>query len=222
MEISYWESRWRKHNIGFHLPHVYEPLIRFWADSELPAKPTVLVPLSGKSLDIFWMMNQGARLVAVEAVEQAATEFFSENNIIPEKSKSHGFTILRFETLEFWIGDFFKLPASEMPAFDLIYDKAAITDLPEEIRRKYAEKILSLVNSTTRMATHHFEYNQEQMPGPPFSVSLSELNSYYSDMFKCKILEESSTANNYSKFTRRGLHSDLTECFTLFLPNSSV
>lgn len=222
MEISYWESRWRKNNIGFHLSHVYEPLIRFWAESKLPVNPTVLVPLSGKSLDILWMMNQGARVVAVEAVEQAVAEFFSDHNITPEKTERYGFTIYRFETLEFWVGDFFKLPTNEMPEFHLIYDKAAITALPEVIRSNYAEKIISRTNSGTRILTHHFEYNQQQMTGPPFSVPLSELNSYYSDMFKCKILDESSTANNYSKFIRRGLRSDLTERFTLFFPNSSV
>jgi thiopurine S-methyltransferase len=219
MEISYWESRWRKNNIGFHLPHVYEPLIRFWAESKLPANPTILVPLSGKSLDILWMMNQGARVVAVEAVEQAVTEFFYEHRITPEKSERYGFTIFRFETLEFWVGDFFKLPDTEMPEFDLIYDKAAISALPKEMRKEYAEKIKSLTNSTTRILTHHFEYNQHQMSGPPFSVPLSELISYYSVMFNCKILDESNTADNYGKFSRRGLRSDLIECFTLFFPN---
>jgi thiopurine S-methyltransferase len=222
MEISYWESRWRKNNIGFHLPRVYEPLIEFWGESELPENPVVLVPLSGKSHDILWMMNQGARVIAVEAVEQAVAEFFTEHNITPDKSKRHGFTICRYKTLEIWIGDFFKLPAGEMPPFDLIYDKAAITALPEKMRGDYVEKIKSLVNTTTQIVTHHFEYNQHEMTGPPFSVPLSELNSYYSGMFKCKILVESNTSGNYRKFIRRGLSSDLTERFTLFLPNSFV
>lgn len=110
-----------------------------------------------------------------------------------------------------------KLPAHKLPAIDLIYDKAALVALPSEKRPKYAEKLLSLCSDSTFIMLHHFIYNQDEMPGPPFSVSVRELNAYFGDMFKAEILEKSELElNRFKKFQYRGLKSGLMERFILF------
>ena len=45
MEISYWQSRWRKDKTGWHMNHVFEPLKKYWPQLNLDSNSNVLVPL---------------------------------------------------------------------------------------------------------------------------------------------------------------------------------
>ncbi|MBN2730806.1 MAG: hypothetical protein JXR26_00120, partial [Balneolaceae bacterium] len=113
--------------------------------------------------------------------------------------------------MELWQGDVFKLQKRWLPAIDAIYDKAALIALPPEMRKVYAITLKSLLQPHTQIFINCFEYNQNEMPGPPFAVFRDELESLLGDQFNIKLLHTQSLFDELIKFQRRGLHSYLKE-----------
>lgn len=211
MEISYWKARWQKDKTGWHMNRIYPHLPDFWPGLQLSKGATVLVPLCGKSLDMLWLKNQNYDVIGIEVSEKAAKEFFMDNRLMFEKSSKASFTIYETDNLAIWAGDFFKSKKDYLPGVDAIYDKAALIALPYEQRIKYADKILSLCQSHTQILMNAFEYEQEEMTGPPFAVLRKELDELFGQQFNIELLHEESIFDNLTKFQHRGLSSYLIE-----------
>lgn len=219
MELSYWQSRWNKGNTGFHMDSGYPGLERNWPSIGLDEGPVVLVPLCGKSKDLIWLSKHCRQVVGVEISSVAVQDFLNENNLEASGSTFAEFTIYQTGNIQIWNGDFFKLPGHKLPNVDLIYDKAALTALPPKMREQYASKVLGLVSPRTQILLHLFEYNQEEMNGPPFSVPIKEAKKHFGEKFDLKILEQKKlNINNYKKFQNRGLRSYFIEILSLLLP----
>lgn len=219
MELSYWQSKWRKGNTGFHMKEGYPGLKEHWNSVQIKDNAAVLVPLCGKTKDLLFLSQQCRRVIGVEISEMAVREFLKENNLEAEKFSFADFSVYQAKNIEIWQGDFFKLPKHKLPRLDLIYDKAALIALPPEMRANYAEQILEFTTSQTKILLHLFDYPQEEMNGPPFSVSIEEINNYFGKRFSIGILEEKNlNLNNYEKFQNRGLHSHFIEILLLLLP----
>lgn len=208
MELSYWRSRWNKGNIGFHMDDGYPGLQKYWDTLSLTDTPDVLVPLSGKSMDMDFLSDHSASVTGVEISEKAVADFFSERGIIPEIKESHGFRIYSSGNIALWCGDFFRFPLLKSTNYDLIYDKAALVALPETMRRRYAEKILEIADASNNIyyLLHHFEYDESEMKGPPFSVTVNEIKSLFGNKFTLSVLEENELdIDQFEKLRYRGL-----------------
>ena len=83
MEADYWKSRWQRGETGWHRGEVMPLLQKHW--SALQAKPGtgVLVPLSGKTLDMPWLAAQGHRVLGIELSATGIAEFFAEHEPAP-------------------------------------------------------------------------------------------------------------------------------------------
>ena len=212
MELSYWQSRWNKGNIGFHMQEGYPGLNKHWAALDLSDDSNILVPLCGKSLDLIWLADRVKTVVGVEISEKAIHEFIEDNNLTAEQDSFATFSIYKSSNIDLWCGDFFKFPAQKYPPFNLIYDKAALVALPPSMRKRYAEKIISLSAENTQMLLHHFVYDQSEMTGPPFSVSNREIEELYGNDFDIQTLEENELKiESFQKFKMRGLQTHFTE-----------
>ncbi|MDZ7717375.1 MAG: thiopurine S-methyltransferase [Balneolaceae bacterium] len=219
MELSYWRSKWRKGKIGFHMENGYPGLEKHWKSIGLKDNATVLVPLCGKSKDLLWLSEHCRRVIGAEISKIAVEQFFKENSLDAEQTTFADFTIYRSSNIEIWNGDFFKLPRHKLPSIDLVYDKAALIALPPDKRKQYAYKIIELCNQNTRILMHQFEYRQDEMNGPPFSVSIEEVNQLFGGQFELKILDRQElNLDNYKKFQKRGLRSYFIEILSLLLP----
>lgn len=219
MELSYWNSRWEKGNIGFHMDEVYPSLKHHWKSVPLQSISTVLVPLCGKSKDLIWLSEKTEKVIGSEISETAVQEFFLENELTYTKTTFGDFSIYLSKNIEIWQGNFFKLPEWKIPDIDLIYDKAALVALPPEMRKKYAKKVLKLISSHTHILLQHFIYNQNEMNGPPFSVAHNEIENLFGASFTQKVLQKDQLLlKNFKKFQNRGLKSKLIEYLLLLLP----
>lgn len=219
MELSYWQSKWRKGKIGFHMNNGYPGLEKHWSSIHLDKPPTVLVPLCGKSKDLIWLSEHCKQVVGIEISELAVQQFLNENSLDAKTSKSANFKIYKTGNIELWNGDFFKLPEQKLPSFDLVYDKAALIALPPDMRKLYVEKIITLASDNTQILLHLLEYQQTEMAGPPFSVSLDEIKTLYGQHFNIQILEKQNLRiDYYKKFQKRGLQSYFIEILSLLLP----
>ncbi|WP_445664273.1 hypothetical protein [Fodinibius sp. AD559] len=211
MEISYWQSRWRKGNTSWHMDTVYPPLPNLWSRLGIKSDAQVLVPLCGKSLDLLWLADHCHSVTGVEISPKALHHVMQQHKESFVQDSSYGFTIYRSDSLVLWEGDFAKLPADQIPPQNLIYDKASIIALPVEKRQPHAEKMIELCNTGTQILIQTFEYNQSEMNGPPFSVDEQELKKLFGHQFKLTCVHEQSKLKELQQFKRRGLSSYLTE-----------
>ncbi len=222
MELSYWKSRWDKGKIGFHSSHYNPRLVNFWPALPIQKNETVLVPLCGKTPDLIWLSNRGHSVIGIEYSDVACKQFFRENGLDYKSEKSGAFIKHVSENITIWQGDFFKITAKKLPGFTCIYDRAAFVALPPDRRKKYVNKIIELSNPETRIFLHTFEYDQQEMNGPPFSVLEKEIDVLYGNFFSKQLLLNEEILQKYDRFRQRGLTFLREKAYHLSSKNESL
>src|SRR5688500_11355978 len=137
MEPEFWHQRWTSNQIGFHEGQVNAYLARHYADLGLAPGETVFVPLSGKSVDLRWLADQGAHVVGVELSPIAVESFFAEQGSRPRTSKESAFAIWESRTIRVLCDDYFALTPEHLADVQAVYDRAALIALPPQRRADY-------------------------------------------------------------------------------------
>lgn len=205
MEPTFWQERWARNQIGFHLPEVNPYLQRHWPQLALAEGSKVLVPLCGKSLDLMWLASHGLRVMGVELSEQAVEAFFSEQNLVPRITRRNAFTVYQADLIEVWCGDFFALDAEALIGCAALYDRAALIALPPLMRAQYAEQLSRLLPSDCQGLLITLDYDQTQKAGPPFAVSDEEVKVLFGSDWTLKVLQEQDVLQESWKFVQEGV-----------------
>ncbi len=187
MEHDFWRARWAEQRIGFHEGRPNGLLQRH--ASRLGTSRRVLVPLSGKAVDLVWLAEQGHRVVGVELVEDAVRAFFDEQKLTPQRRAEGAFSVYSSGPLDVFVGDFFATTPEQLGEVNALYDRAALIALPASLRARYVNQVRTLLAPESPGLLIAVEYPQEQMEGPPFSVSAAEVAGY-ADCFSAELLEE--------------------------------
>lgn len=143
-----WLQTWRDKQIDFHQTSVNQLLTRFWPSLHLPRASRVFVPLCGKSLDMLWLAQQGHDVIGVELSPVAVRAFFKDNRLQAKKCRVGGFTLWRHGRISILCGDYFALNKTDLGRIDTVYDRAALTALPEELRGQYVAQLQNIVPET--------------------------------------------------------------------------
>ncbi|MGY2363076.1 thiopurine S-methyltransferase [Pseudomonas azotoformans] len=205
MEPKFWQERWARNQIGFHLPEVNPYLQRHWPQLALAEGSKVLVPLCGKSLDLMWLASHGLRVMGVELSEQAVEAFFSEQNLVPRITRRNAFTVYQADLIEVWCGDFFALDAEALIGCIALYDRAALIALPPLMRAQYAERLSRLLPSGCQGLLITLDYDQTQKAGPPFAVTDEEVKVLFGSDWTLKALQEQDVLQESWKFVQEGV-----------------
>jgi thiopurine S-methyltransferase len=205
MEHNFWYECWDKDQIGFHLPKPHELLQRHWKSVDAEKGSTVLVPLCGKTLDLQWLAQQGHQVIGVELSEKAVDAFFSEQQLTPERDQTGPFQRYRCGSLTVLCGDFFALSTEHTGKLDYLYDRAAIGALPEAMRGDYAKHLHSLMPTGSRGLSINNEFNQDEMPGPPFSVPPQTMSALFDSGVEVTCLETLDSLVTMPILQERGL-----------------
>ncbi|NWD82122.1 thiopurine S-methyltransferase [Pseudomonas reactans] len=205
MEPTFWQERWARNQIGFHLPEVNPYLQRHWPQLALAEGSKVLVPLCGKSLDLMWLASHGLRVMGVELSEQAVEAFFSEQNLVPRTTRRNAFTVYQADLIEVWCGDFFALDAEALIGCAALYDRAALIALPPLMRAQYAEQLSRLLPSGCQGLLITLDYDQTQKAGPPFAVTDEEVKVLFGSDWTLKALQEQDVLQESWKFVQEGV-----------------
>lgn len=216
MDKDFWLRRWQKGEIGFHNtePHAY--LQRFFAALQAQPGETVFVPLCGKSPDLVWLRSQGLKVVGVELSRMAVDAFFSENCLPGVWTELREMPCCRAEGYQIFCEDFFKLTAAELAGASVVYDRGSLVALPVEMRARYAAHLAVLLPTGSRVLLVSYEYNQEETCGPPFSVSLQEIQGLFCGDFQVEVLAEEDALCSHRGLVARGV-SKLTEFAVLLV-----
>ena len=204
MQPEFWHKKWESNQIGFHQPEVNPYLQRHWPDLAIPAQARVLVPLCGKSLDLLWLAGRGHQVLGVELSEKAVEDFFLEQQLQPQVIEQGDFKVYRAGAIELWSGDFFSLTAADVAGCTALYDRAAVIALPPVMRERYAAHLQGLL-STCRGLLVTLDYDQSQMPGPPFSVDDAEVQRLLGRVWRVEMLEEQDVLGDSWKFVQAGV-----------------
>lgn len=204
MHPEFWLERWQQNRIGFHQLEVGAALVRHWSRLELPPGARVFVPLSGKSLDMQWLLQNGFEVVGVELSEIAVRDFFTEHGLKPTVEQRDKFSRYKAEGIELLCGDYFALEPNDLDTFSAVFDRASLVALPPQMRRQYVEKMIELCAPGTRTLLITLEYEQSQMSGPPFSVMEDEVRQLYGATHRIEVLERAAPSD-FEKFAQRGV-----------------
>ena len=132
-------------------------------------------------------MGQGFYVIGSELSEFAIKQLFNELKLDPVIQQQEKLKLYKAENLEIYVGDIFDLDTSRLEEVDAVYDRAALVALPEEMRIRYTKHLIKLT-SKARQLLITFEYDQSQLPGPPFSVSNTEVREHYKLFYNLNLL----------------------------------
>ncbi len=217
MDPAFWHERWALGEIGFHRPEPHWALDAHWSAVSHDPEARVLVPLCGKSVDLHWLAARHRHVTGVELDASALAAFLAEwpGGETPAArwdtlSRGHRWT--RINGLTLVAGDFFSY-ASEQP-FDVFYDRAALIALPPSMRPAYLTHLHGLVAPGGSGLVVTFEYEQNQMDGPPFSVTSQEISQ--SAGWASEVLTRRDVLAHHPGMQAKGL-THLTECVYRFV-----
>lgn len=190
MNPEFWQSRWGEGRIGFHKSEVNPLLLKYFTALQLKKGSRVLVPLSGKSIDMAWLAQQGYEVVGIELVESAVQAFFAEQNISPTIHQHADNPAVKYyqgqlaeQTITLWVADIFALTAEDVGNVDAVYDRAALIALPTDMRLRYSEQMRQLSNNAPQYIIT-LNYDQSKKDGPPFSVNSDQIQQYYCNYYQ--------------------------------------
>ncbi|MHB1115634.1 thiopurine S-methyltransferase [Sideroxydans sp.] len=217
MKKEFWLERWERAEIGFHQNDINPYLQQFWPTLKSAQDGDVFVPLCGKSLDMLWLRGQGHRVLGVELSAIAVRDFFSEQGKSPAHTHSEKFECCEADGIRILCGDFFDLRKEDMERVNAVYDRASLVALPADMRERYAQHLAEILPSGTQVLLVTFDYPQEEMPGPPFAVSVEQVRALYEQYAKIDLLKQVDILDREPRFKARGVTRMQENIFLLTL-----
>lgn len=195
---QFWAEMWLNGCTPFHKEEVNPDLISYWPELNLAAGATVLVPLCGKSLDLLWLSRQEYKVIGIEFCEQAVVQFASEHQLELQQRDFGQIRNYYNDEFSIWVADIFKLESSLIPSVDAIYDRGALIALPDKLRPAYVTTCLEWLKPSGIILLKTMSYNQEDMEGPPYSVSDEEIAHLYKSCNEIKCVKNKSNSRDSS------------------------
>ncbi|MEZ8610886.1 thiopurine S-methyltransferase [Vibrio sp. 10N.222.51.C8] len=209
---EFWHNKWAANQIGFHLEDVNPLLIKFWENTEPSYEKSVFVPLCGKSEDLIWLASKHEEVQGVELSQIAVRAFFSEHFYTPTVTQISGqHELYQFDELSVYTGDYFTAPIQPV---DIIYDRASLVALPEEVRVQYVERLKQLLKPGGKILLVTLDYDQNEMAGPPFSVPKLEIAQLFAG-YKITLLNQDIANDEHPKIAKKGLSRFCEEVYLI-------
>jgi len=212
-QVEFWQQRWLNNQTGFHEGQVNAYLEKHNGLLSVPNNGTIFLPLCGKSTDMIWLSEQGYFVIGVECSELAVRAFFIENNLKATITEQKDFKLWKSDNITIYCGDFYQLAPVWLKSVNAIFDRAALVALPQDQRKAYVEQIQLLCPNVDILLVS-LEYAQNEMTGPPYTVSEQEVIELYS-LYEIKRIENNDILIDNEKFKERGLSSLIEKVFLI-------
>lgn len=187
MDTNFWLQKWEKNEIAFHESEANPVLVKYFTELSLVKGSRVFVPLCGKTLDIAWLLSKDYHVAGAELSQLAIEQLFMGLGVKPKISGSGEVSHYSAKNIDIFVGNIFHVSKKMLGPVDAIYDRAALVALPEEMRHRYTAHLTEITNTAPQLLLS-FEYDQNLMEGPPFSVSNAEVNQHYRDRYDLTLL----------------------------------
>ena len=205
MKADFWHEIWSKGRIGFHQHDFNKHMQTFVSGLNVPPGGHIFVPLCGKSLDMKWLAEQGFRVTGVEISTGAVEAFFEENKLPCHITQISDSRLYSSGKIAIYCADFFKADLSHSPEIDAVYDRASLIALPRSMRAVYVDRLTSLLRPGIRSLLVTLDYPQQQMSGPPFSVTPAEVKKLYGNRYDVESIYTEDCLAIEPRFRKKGL-----------------
>ncbi|NJR66332.1 MAG: thiopurine S-methyltransferase [Leptolyngbyaceae cyanobacterium CRU_2_3] len=164
--------------MAFHKGEVNPLLVKYFKQLALANGSRVFLPLCGKTLDIPWLLSNGYRVAGAELSKIAIEQLFIGLGVEPQILQVGEIDHYSAQNIDVFVGDIFHLSSQMLGLVDAIYDRAALVALPKAMRDRYTAHLMEITDQAPQLLIC-YEYDQNLMEGPPFSISHEEVNQHY-------------------------------------------
>lgn len=186
----------------------YAHLLQDWDNR---ANKTVLVPLCGKSDDLFWLAQAAGlkRVIGIESSSVAIKSLLKDYEYTRITENIECYSTLAGK-ITIYCGDLFDdnmNPALLGGPVDYIWDRAAIVALHWKDHERYVSKLLSFQGTPVGKGKYDWligAYWHTQHRGPPFDVDLAHLRHIFGQKLNVEQLDEIDAF--YSGWQNGGFH----------------
>jgi len=194
---EFWGARYQSKNIGWQLADVHPKLLEYLPMITKGQKPKkFFIPLSGKTIDIPYLISLGHQVFAIEFLPETIEEWNVEHSLGLKHDKATSIFSTDDGQLTVFSGDFQNCPIENWGPFDVIWDRAAFIALDYSLRSQYAELLKRSVQADSQNE-HEFqfllqtvEYDKKLYGGPPQCVTDDDIKKYFSSWASVKLLEK--------------------------------
>jgi thiopurine S-methyltransferase len=205
VDHEFWHGRWEEGFTPWHQGRVNRCLERHFSLLNLADDILVFVPLCGKAVDMRWLLEHRCRVLGIDLSERAAREFFADNGLRYAEREEGAFTVLEGAGATIFCGDVFELTDTHLAGIGAVYDRAALSALDEDDRRRYAAHLTRILPPGTAQLVITLDYDTSRMTGPPFAVTPDEMQRHYAGRFGIRLLDSSDVIHEEPRFRERGL-----------------
>ncbi|MDC8450790.1 MAG: thiopurine S-methyltransferase [Nitrospira sp.] len=193
MNSSFWHERWEKNEIGFHEGKPNPLLVKHFHELSVARGRRIFVPLCGKTLDISWLLSRDYRVAGAELSQLAIEQLFMELGMQPEITTVGNVEQWSANNLDIFVGDIFAVSEKMLGPIDAVYDRAALVAFPEDMRKRYTAHLTEVTKKSPQLLIC-YEYDQNLMDGPPFSVNNEEVHRHYATTYDLTLLSSTEVA----------------------------
>lgn len=168
---NYWENRYENNDISWDTGEITTPLKDYF-DQLTNKSLKILIPGAGNSYELDYLTNNGFKNVFVLDI----TEIPLENS----KKRTNSISDEKFIKADFF---------EHTNQYDLIVEQTFFCALEPHLRKKYVEKMTSLLKPNGKLIGLFFEFLLTTV-GPPFGGSKAEYINLFQDHFTIKVLEK--------------------------------
>lgn len=187
MDTNFWHQKWGNNDIAFHESEANPLLVKYSKDLSLVKGSRVFLPLCGKTLDIHWLLSNGYRVAGAELSKVAIEQLFSDLGVEPKISDVGEVDHYRARNIDIFVGDIFNLSKNLLGPVDAIYDRAALVALPKDMRSLYTAHLSKITDNAPQLLLC-YEYDQNLMDGPPFSIGTEEVSQHYRNSYDLTLM----------------------------------
>lgn len=205
MDAQFWHDCWAGDRQGFDQNRPNKHLLEAYSDWGVEPGSGVFVPLCGKSVDMDWLLGKGHKVLGVELVEKAVLQYFEERQTRPRVKRKGNFQTYMVDRLKIFAGDVFDLEAKDLKGFSHIYDRASIVALPKSMRKEYVDLLKELLPDFGRILLVTFEFDAPEDFGPPFTVSMKEVEELFGEGYSVQDLYTTEVVPGNPKFVSAGI-----------------
>lgn len=183
MDHRFWHQKWENNQIGFHNPIPHPLLVQYADQLSLNKGQRIFLPLCGKTLDIGWLLSEGYQVAGAELNESAVKQLFKELELEPKITTLDKLSRYSAANIDIFVGNVFDLTKDILGSIHAIYDRAALVALPLKMRKEYTAHLVEITEGAPQLVLS-FEYNQDLVEGPPFSIPKSEIRDHYREDYE--------------------------------------
>lgn len=187
MDANFWHKKWKDSDISFHQNEANPLLLQHFKALSLTEGGRVFIPLCGKTRDIAWLLDHGYSVAGAELSKIAVEQLFAELGVTPAISSVGELEHYSATNIDIFVGDIFYLSERLLGVTDAIYDRAALVALPLTMRKQYKDHLMRITDQAPQLLIC-YEYDQNALNGPPFSISAEEVHQHYAESYALTLI----------------------------------